>query len=173
MDFNSKLLEYSNEIPNEIKLLLKALSTDDRLGILLALMKNGRMTFSQMKTEFDLSASSLSNHLTTLQNGNLIENFYEKGTERAFSYYDVTDIPEAFFDSLFDIMFKTTEQKEDHQELGTFESSRFLEAGASSIPERVGSSSRTIKKTRNRIYQKPSPATISDSTTEITDVRAT
>lgn len=112
MDSNSKISEYSNEIPGEIKLLLKALSNDDRLGILVALMKNGKMTFNEMKEKFHLQSSSLSNHLTTLQDGNLVENFYEKGTEKGFSFYNVTDIPETVFDSLFNIMYKPIEEYE-------------------------------------------------------------
>lgn len=133
MDQNSKLLNYSNEIPPEIRLLLKGLSADDRLGILVALMKNGKMTFNQMKNEFDLNSSSLSNHLTVLQNGNLIENFYEKGDEKAFSYYDVTDIPEAIFDSLFDIMFKPTVQEEHYDEVSQNKLTRKT-VGAGSLP---------------------------------------
>ena len=106
MDSNSKLSEFSNRIPFEIKSLLKGLSGDDRLGILITLMKNGKMTFNEMKENFGLHSSSLSNHLTALQNGSLVENFYEKSDERGFSFYQVTDIPEAVFDALFDIMYK-------------------------------------------------------------------
>jgi len=114
LDSPTQIKQYSDEIPSEIKTLLKGLSNDDRLGILIALMKHGKMTFKEMKEKFDLHSSSLSNHLTVLQDGNLIENFYEKRDEKGFSYYDVTDIPEALFDSLFNIMYKPISEPDDH-----------------------------------------------------------
>lgn len=114
LDSNTEIKKYSDEIPSEIKTLLKGLSSDDRLGILIALMKNGKMSFNEMKEKFGLHSSSLSNHLTALQDGNLIENFYEKRDEKGFSYYDVTDIPETVFDSLFNIMYNPVTEIEDH-----------------------------------------------------------
>lgn len=114
MDLNPKLKEYSEEMPPEVKNLLKGLSNDDRLGILLALMKTGKMTFKEMKEKFGLHSSSLSNHLTALQDGNLVENFYEKRDEKGFSYYDVTDVPEAVLDALFKILYETTPDVEEH-----------------------------------------------------------
>ena len=66
-----------------------------------------------MKEKFNFHSSSLTNHLTALQDGNLVENFYEKGTEKGFSFYDVTDIPESVFDALFDLMYKPTIEQEE------------------------------------------------------------
>ena len=114
MDSSIEIKKYSDEIPLEIKTLLKGLSSDDRLGILIALMKNGKMSFKEMKEKFGLHSSSLSNHLTALQDGNLIENFYEKRDEKGFSYYDVTDIPETVFDSLFNIMYNPVGETVDY-----------------------------------------------------------
>lgn len=113
---SSILTQYSNEVPEEIKLLLNGLSDEKSLGILIVLLKNGKMTFNELKEKFQLSSSSLSNFLTRLQDGNLITNFYEKSGARSFSYYDVTEIPEQVFDSLFDIMYPSTKKTKESDE---------------------------------------------------------
>lgn len=111
MDSNSTLENYANKMPEEIRFILKGLSDDDRIGIVIALLENGKMTFSEMKEKFDLNSSSLTNHLSILQKGNLIENFYEKNEKRVFSYYDVTDIPELIFNSILNTTFKSSTEK--------------------------------------------------------------
>jgi len=115
MNQSKELKEYSIKIPSEIKWMLKALADDDRLGIIIALLKNGKMTFSEMKEKFQLNSSSLTNHLSLLQEGNLVQNFYEKNERRVSSFYDVTDVPEAVVDSLFDIVFKLRTDKKARQ----------------------------------------------------------
>lgn len=108
---NSSLNDYANEMPEEVRWTLKGFRDDVTLGLLIALMKNGKMSFNQMKDRFDLSSSSLSNILNTLQDGNLIQNFYEKTDKRSFSYYDVTDIPEQVFDSIYNILFSSNDEQ--------------------------------------------------------------
>ena len=163
MDSNPEIKEYSDEIPFEIKTLLKGLSNDDRLGILIALMKNGKMTFKEMKEKFGFHSSSLSNHLTVLQDGNLVENFYEKRDEKGFSYYDVTDIPETVFGALFNILYKTAPEAEEYptetetivekeRETGTLPSSKKLE--------------RWKKLTNVGLYQRRRVATVGSSVAE-------
>jgi len=107
------------EMPEEIKVVLKALADDDRLGIIIALLKNGKLTFSEIKDEFQMNPSSLTHHLNLLQNGNLVTNFYEKGDGKAFSYYAATDIPELILDSLIDIFFKSNIEKKYETLKGT------------------------------------------------------
>jgi len=92
-------------MPEEIRLLLKGISDEKNLGLLIALLKHGKMSFNEIKEKFQFSPSSLTNRLNELQDGNLVRNFYEKSGKKGFSYYDVTDIPELVFDSLFDIMY--------------------------------------------------------------------
>jgi len=88
------LTKYAGEMPDEIQFALKGISNPSRIGILIALLKHGKMTFNEMKTKFGLNPSSLSNHLTALQNGNLITNVVEKKKGKIFSFYNVTDIQE-------------------------------------------------------------------------------
>ena len=92
---NSGILkEYSKEVTDEVKDLLAGFSDSENLGLLVALMTNGKMSFNEMKKRFQISPSSLTNRLTVLQDGNLVENFYAKTDGRVFSYYRVTEIPE-------------------------------------------------------------------------------
>lgn len=171
MDSNSKLSEFSDEIPFEIKSLLKGLSADDRLGILIALMRNGKMTFNEMKEKFDLHSSSLSNHLTALQDGSLVENFYEKGDEKGFSYYQVTDIPEAVFESLFDIMYKPNAEPEEYTtEFAPEESSeKNIVAGSSPSFEKDRVWSRSLRVSRKHTHRQRL-ATIDSDSSERFDV---
>src|SRR3989442_971558 len=87
-----KVDEYSNEIAEEVKALIKALDDDNRLAIIVALMKNTKMSYSQLKELFNLNSSSLSLHLSTLQRGGLVKNFLEKGDGDTYSYYSITDL---------------------------------------------------------------------------------
>ena len=167
MDSDTPLKEYSDEIPLEIKTLLKGLSNDDRLGILLALMKHGKMSFKEMKEKFGLHSSSLSNHLTALQDGNLIENFYEKKEENGFSYYDVTDIPETVFDSLFNIMYKPISDKEDHRTEPEINVGKETEMGT--LPSRDNDSEESMRLSTRQYVQKIRLHTVSSSDVDYSD----
>ena len=103
---NSSILkEYSKEITDEVKDLLVGFSDSENLGLLVALMTNGKMSFNEMKKKFQISPSSLTNRLTVLQDGNLVENFYAKTDNRVFSYYRVTELPEQILESVHQILY--------------------------------------------------------------------
>ena len=104
-NLNPVLQEYIKEMPVEVKNLLIAIGDLENLCLLIALMEHGKMNFSEMKEKFQLNSSSLTNRLTVLQNGNLVKNFYEKTTERKFSYYDVTDVPGQVLKSVYEILY--------------------------------------------------------------------
>lgn len=91
------------EIPEEVKLVIKGLDSEVRLAIIVALLKNGKRTFSQLKELLGLNSSSLSNHLSILQDGGLVNNILE-WNENSYSYYTTTDIAKAVLDSLFNII---------------------------------------------------------------------
>lgn len=97
------LQKYINEVPSEIRFLLKGISNEENLGIIVFLLKEGKGTFNEMKKKFKMNPSSLTRNLKALQKGNLIKNYYEKNNKRVYSYYEVTDIPELLLSSLFDI----------------------------------------------------------------------
>jgi DNA-binding transcriptional ArsR family regulator len=94
--------EYSEDIPEEIKAVLKALDDDIRLAVIVALMKHEKITFSELKKLFDINSSSLSYHLTLLQDGGLVRNILSKTEDGSYSYYAVTEITEPILSSLYE-----------------------------------------------------------------------
>lgn len=95
------LAEFAGKVPALVKAGIKCLADDDRLGLAVALVEGGRMTFSEMKAKYGLSSSTLSGHLTALQRGDLVRNYYEKKGERVYSYYEATDLPKVMLSALF------------------------------------------------------------------------
>ena len=98
---NPTLAELADKVPALVKAGIRGLSDDDRLGLTVALVEGGRMTFSEMKEKYGLNSSTLSSHLTALQRGDLIRNYYEKNGGRAYSYYEATDLPKVMLSALF------------------------------------------------------------------------
>lgn len=98
---NPTLAEIADEVPALVKAGIKGLADDDRLGLALALLDGGRMTFSEIKARFGLNSSTLSSHLTALQKGDLIRNYYQKSDGRAYSYYEATELPKVMLGALF------------------------------------------------------------------------
>ncbi len=103
--------EYAKEIPMEIRQIVRTMGDEDRLGILIALLRHGRMTFSELKNLFSMNPSSLQNHLSKLLQVSLIDNYYERGEGKSYSYYEATEIPEKVFHSLYDAVLAEAEFK--------------------------------------------------------------
>jgi len=95
--------KYANEIPREAKSVIRALDDDIRLAIVVALMKHDNQSFSELKKLFDINSSSLSYHLSLLQDGNLVRNFIEL-KEDMRSYYSITDWTMSILESLLSII---------------------------------------------------------------------
>jgi DNA-binding transcriptional ArsR family regulator len=107
MNRNNNLSTYVNAIPEEIKLVIKGLDNEIRVAILIALMKNTKLTFSELKECLGLNSSSLSSHLSTLQDGGLVNNFLE-WNQKSYSYYMITDLAKTVLGSLFEIVTQST-----------------------------------------------------------------
>jgi DNA-binding transcriptional ArsR family regulator len=73
----NNVLNYASEIPEEIKSVIKGLDSDVRIAIIVILMKDAKLTFSELKQRLSLNSSSLSSHLSALQDGGLVNNFLE------------------------------------------------------------------------------------------------
>ena len=110
---NPTLAEIASGVPTLVKAGIKGLSDDDRLGLTMALVEGGRMTFSEMKTKYGLNPSTLSSHLAALQRGDLVRNYYEKNDGRAYSYYEATDLPKVMLSALL-IATRKMKVVEDH-----------------------------------------------------------
>ena len=92
------------------KFLVTIMSDDERLGLAMTLEESGRMTFSQMKKKFGLDSATLSDHLTKLQAGHLIRNYYEKSEGKVRSYYETTALPSALLGALLNVVRRENEE---------------------------------------------------------------
>lgn len=75
---NAAVMEHADKIPLVVKAGFRGLADDDALGIVVALMEDGNMTFSELKSKFGFGSSTLARHLAALQRGDLVRNYYEK-----------------------------------------------------------------------------------------------
>lgn len=98
---NTALAEYADKIPLVVKAGFKGLADDGALGIAVALMEDGNMTFSELKSRFGLNSSTLSRHLAALQRGDLVRNYYEKRDGRPYSYYEATSLPGVLLNAVY------------------------------------------------------------------------
>jgi DNA-binding transcriptional ArsR family regulator len=95
--------QFASDIPQEVKSVIRGLDDDIRLAIIIALMKNSSMSFADLKGLLNLNSSSLSHHLSILQNGGLVRNFVELTRNRNHrSYYMITELTKSILKSLFD-----------------------------------------------------------------------
>lgn len=97
---NAAVMEYADRIPRVVKAGIKGLADDGALGIVVALMDDGNMTFSELKSKFGLDSSTLNRHLTALQRGGLVRNYYEKRDGRPYSYYEPTHLPDVLLNAV-------------------------------------------------------------------------
>lgn len=132
MNRNNSLSNYASEIPEEIRSVIKGLDSETRIAIIVALMKNTKLTFSELKQCLGLNSSSLSSHLSILQDGGLVINFLE-WNEKSYSYYMITDLAKIILELLFDIVTQNPivkelwEQQLPSQEETQMQSSKYLE----------------------------------------------
>jgi len=100
---STSLEDYSRQIPAEIRRALDGLYNDTRLGIFLAIMKHGELSFSEIgsKVGMQKDKSKLAFHLNKLTENALVEHFYRHqiGNEK-FSFYTVTDFGKAFWNGM-------------------------------------------------------------------------
>lgn len=97
--------EYIKEVPEDVKEAIKALSDDTRLAIVVALLKHGEFTFSQLMETLRVNSSVLSHHLKSLINASLIKNYYAKKPEsEEYSFYDLTSYGEQFMRSVYGLL---------------------------------------------------------------------
>ncbi len=91
----------SKEFPPEINRVLTALSQKNRQNIVIFLLHNNKMSFSDLMKYTNLKSSTLSFHLKKLMHASLIDNFYIKSgsSDRAYSYYELTEFCKDFLES--------------------------------------------------------------------------
>jgi len=93
--------EQISEIPSQLRRAIKALSEDARLAVVLVLLKNGEMTFSELSRVLNMSSSNLTHHLKKLIQAALIENFFQRKEDSdEYSFYRATLLAEDFTKNL-------------------------------------------------------------------------
>lgn len=107
---NTALMEYADKIPRVVKAGFKGMADDGALGIAVALMEDGNMTFSELQSKFGLDSSTLSRHLGALQRGDLVRNYYEKRDGRPYSYYEATRLPGVLLNAVYTALSEGTEK---------------------------------------------------------------
>jgi len=93
--------EQISEIPSQLRRAIKALSEDARLAVVVVLLKNGEMTFSELSRVLNMSSSNLTHHLKKLIQAALIENFFQRKEDSdEYSFYRATLLAEDFTKNL-------------------------------------------------------------------------
>lgn len=91
---DAKMKIYLDKVPREIRNSIKQLNNDKNWAIYLALMFEGRKSFTELKDEFDANSNEINRALDALSNGGLISNRIDKmsdiGNRRKYLYYSTT-----------------------------------------------------------------------------------
>lgn len=99
---NQALAAYAEKVPFVVKAGIEGLADGNRLGIAVALMEEGQMTFSEMEAKFGLNPDILHRYLIGLQRGDLVRNYCEKKADGgSYSYYEATGVTAALLDAFF------------------------------------------------------------------------
>jgi len=87
--------------PDEIRMVIKALSHEIRQAIMIQLMKNGELSFSELHKRLNISKVKLNNHLKNLFSSGLIDHYYkhELGDPR-YSYYSLSKLGKRIINNL-------------------------------------------------------------------------
>lgn len=97
--------KYLEEVPEDVIEAISSLSDNTRLAIVVALLKHGELTFSQLMDKMELTSSTLSHHLKILQNSSMVVNSYKKKADsEEYSFYDLTEYGEKFMRNLYGIL---------------------------------------------------------------------
>jgi DNA-binding HxlR family transcriptional regulator len=86
-----KISEYANRVDPLIKRAICSLDDEKKFAII-ALLKDGDRSFSQLMDELGLDQSTLRYHLKKLSFGGIIENYYQKRTDTTeYSFYKLSE----------------------------------------------------------------------------------
>lgn len=93
--------ECINEIPLVVRNSLKALSDENRQGILMYLLKTGPRSFTEIRKGLNISKNNLSYHIKNLMRYGLIYNFYSKDEfADKYSFYEISKLGKSIITSL-------------------------------------------------------------------------
>ncbi|GFO96443.1 hypothetical protein ig2599ANME_0632 [groundwater metagenome] len=98
--------EYNNLLTEEIRDIIKSLSDDNRLAIMIDLLLQPKgKTFTQLKEDIGIPQGTLNYHLKNLFENGLINNeFIKLDNTREYSYYLPSRMGTIFFDKVLDFI---------------------------------------------------------------------
>lgn len=98
--------EYNNLLTEEVRDIIKSLSDDNRLAIMIDLLMHPQgKTFTQLKEDIGIPQGTLNYHLKNLfENGLIINEFWKLNNTREYSYYLPSRMGKKFFDDVLDFI---------------------------------------------------------------------
>lgn len=112
--------KYADRIPAEIKRAIAGIDGEKQYAIVVLLIKEDRLSFTEIKEELDLHQQQLSNSLDKLQDGSLVIR-REVGNmdDRYQAIYQVTKYGKRFLDKLYATLESDSGMKNEH--MGTLQ----------------------------------------------------
>ncbi|WP_168215864.1 winged helix-turn-helix domain-containing protein [Halorussus ruber] len=104
--------KYSGRIPDEIKRAIDAINGDVQYAIVVLLIKEEGLAFTQLQEELDVHQNTLSRNLDRLMDGGLLdrEEFGEH-SEKYKAKYTITSFGKRFIDHLFESIDPTWQRQ--------------------------------------------------------------
>jgi len=101
----TKVEDYANEVPEEIRRAIRGLDSEYRTAIFVVLYKQGELSFSELQKMLEMDKAMLNYHLGIMVESALVSHYYkhELGTER-YSFYNITHYGQNFLESLGQIL---------------------------------------------------------------------
>lgn len=98
--------EYNNLFNEEVREIIKSLSDDNRLAIMIDLLLQPKgKTFTQLKEDIGVTQGTLNYHLKNLFESGLINNEFKKSDNtREYSYYLPSRMGTIFFNKVLDFV---------------------------------------------------------------------
>lgn len=98
-------LEYASKIPKEVRLAIDGLSGQNemRYAVMMLLVEEGGLKFSQMKRQLDLHPQQLANALDSLERGGLVKKEPgERIGDQSTGQYEITTFGDRILDGLYE-----------------------------------------------------------------------
>ncbi|KKL98799.1 hypothetical protein LCGC14_1820810 [marine sediment metagenome] len=105
--------KYVNEIPLLVRNSIKALSDENRQGILIYLLKNNSKSFIEISKDLKMPKNNLSYHFKILIRYGLIYNFYDRNEfAEKYSFYEISKLGKRLITTLMNFIKPTLYMEE-------------------------------------------------------------
>ncbi|MCD2205296.1 MarR family transcriptional regulator [Halobacterium sp. KA-6] len=110
---------YANRVPTEVKIAIEGMDSKNELtyAVVMSLIENGDMQFTQLEEELGVHSQSLSNALKSLETGGWVrKKVTDAFGDEETGYYTVTNFGHNLLDALYEATkpkYKTDEQNQE------------------------------------------------------------